>query len=151
MAKTKITMEMIKAYSVADRHELYKKARVRDDEDAKLVLKMIEECGLPFSESGGIKNSNPLSLAIFEIVNSPAGISAALAAQASGLPPMAGIDPLIVEVLGVDYGAHNMTTVQAGSMVGEMMRSKGFVKTGEASLPATCVARTASLFAPKKK
>jgi len=140
------TLEKLKSLSVAERHQLYKNARSNPSPEAKALVRMIEDAGLPYSESGGIRNDDPLSLKIHEIVNSSEGVEAAMEAQREGFPPMARIDIILVRELGVDYGPHNMSTNQAGSFVAELMRAKGFRKIGEASLPPGCVAKSGATF-----
>ena len=60
------------------------------------------------------------------VIESPEGQAACLKATADGLPALAGVEPMIVERMGSRYGQIGMTTVTAGSIVGELMLSKGF-------------------------
>jgi hypothetical protein len=81
-----------------------------------------------------------------EVIYSNGGRAAALAATKAGLPAMAGIDPMLQEALGSDYGPHNMGTHTAGGIVGELMQSLGYKNVGQKPLPDHCVAKTAAVW-----
>jgi hypothetical protein len=137
------TKEKLAGLSPSARVEVYKNAKRLDTPEARAVLKLIEEAGLPFSDTMCPTEDDPLAIAIYDTVFSPAGRSAAIAALEKGLPPLAGIDPLLLTKLGNDYGAHNMTTATAGSMIAELMRSLGYKETGRnLPLPPGSVAKT---------
>jgi hypothetical protein len=93
-----------------------------------------------------ILSTDPLYTGMKEIVNSPAGQAAAIAAANAGLPALAGIDPLLSTAFGADYGKHNLSTATAGDFVANLMRSLGYKKVGRKDLPSHCVARSADLF-----
>jgi hypothetical protein len=59
---------------------------------------------------------------------------------------MSGIDPMLQVALGSDYGAHNMGTATAGSLVGQLMQSLGY-KAGQKAMPPHCIAKTAATWA----
>jgi hypothetical protein len=86
---------------------------------------------------------DPITLKMKQIIHSPEGQAAAVAAANAGLPAMAGIDPMLSAALGTDYGKHNLATATAGDFVANLMRSFGFKESGRRSLPSHCVARTA--------
>jgi hypothetical protein len=137
------TKEKLAAKSPHDRAILYKNARRLGTPAAFALVKMIEEAGLPFSDTACPTNDNPLTIAIYDVVFSVEGRAAAVDAVEKGFPPLAGVDPLLLNRLGVDYGPHNMTTSWAGSMIAQLMRSLGYKQGGGNSpLPAGCVART---------
>ena len=92
---------------------------------------------------------DPITLRMEQIINSPQGRQAAMAAAAAGLPAMAGIDPLLSTALGADYGKHNFATATAGDLVAKLMRSLGYTEAGSRSLPTHCVAKTAMMWKPK--
>ena len=67
------------------------------------------------------------------------------------IPALAGIDPMLLSALGVDYGSHNEGTISAGYLVAQMMRMHGYKLTGrKGKLPSTCVAKTAEIYEPNK-
>jgi hypothetical protein len=86
---------------------------------------------------------DPITLKMEEIILSPEGRQAAIAATAAGLPAMAGIDPILSTALGDDYGKHNFATATAGDFVAKLMRSLGYKEAGSRKLPSHCVAKTA--------
>lgn len=139
------THQKLAAMSVHDRAELYRNAcRLGHTPQGATLKKMLEEAGLPFSEAGCLSADDPIYLKMRELIESPEGRAAGVAAVKVGLPAMAGVDPLLQVLLGSDYGSHNMGTQTAGSIVAEVMRSLGYKKTGEATLPSNCVAKTAA-------
>lgn len=139
------TMENLKAMSVHDRANLYKSAcRLGHTPDGAALKKLLEEAGLPFSDSACLKMDDPITMRMHEIIYSLPGREAAISAVKLGLPAMAGIDPMLQASLGSDYGPHNMGTATAGSIVGELMSMLGYKKTGEKPLPPHCVAKTAA-------
>jgi hypothetical protein len=128
-----------------DRNNLFKNAvRLSHTAEGAALKKLIEDAGLPFSESAMPSSDDPLVLKMHEIVHSQEGRTAAIASTKMGLPALAGVDPLLSQALGVDYGPHNWGTIIAGSMVGELMHSLGYKKTGRKSMPPGSVAKTAA-------
>lgn len=143
-----VTLETLKAMSVHDRAALYKNAcRLGHTPAGAALKKQLEEAGLPFSEDGCLTNDNPITIKMRDIIFAPVGRNACVAAVKAGLPAMAGVDPMLQVALGSDYGPHNMGTQTAGSIVGELMQSLGYKKTGSKPLPANCVAKTAATWA----
>ena len=142
MAKT-WTLAELRLMPVNDRAALYRNAcRLGDRPGAAALKALIEEAGLPFSESACLTNDDPLTLKMHEIIHSVAGREAAILAAKAGLPALAGVDPLIARALGADYGPHNFATNTAGSLVGELMSSLGYRKAAPMALPPGCVARS---------
>lgn len=147
MAK-KWTLEELKAMSVHDRAELYRNAcRLGHTDDGAALKIRIEEAGLPFSEEACLSMDDPITIKMWEIINSPEGQKAAVEAVQGGEPGMLAIDPMLQVALGSDYGPHNMGTATAGSLVGRLMLSLGYKKAGTKKLPAHCVAKTAATWA----
>jgi hypothetical protein len=145
------TDEQLSSFSVHQRHEIYKKARALGTPEALALCDRIERSGLPFSDSASLRSNDPIVQKMAEVIFSPEAVAAALEATNKGLPALAGIDPLLSEVLGVDYGSHNDGTMNAGFIVAEMMRTRGFKNSGrKGKLPPTCVAKTAEIFVPNK-
>jgi hypothetical protein len=113
---------------------------------------LIETLGLPYSDPGSLKFDDPIFLKMHEIIFSERGKAAAIEATQAGLPALAGIDPLLSEALGVDYGSHNDGTINAGYLVAQMMRAQGYKLTGrKGKLPPACTAKTAEIYVPIRK
>lgn len=139
------TLDDLEAMSPHDRHTLFKNAvRLSHTPEGAALKAMIDEAGLPFSENAMPSSDDPLVLKMYDIVNSPEGRAAAVASTKNDLPALAGVDPLLSQTLGADYGPHNWGTVIAGSMVGELMQSLGYRKVGRKSMPPGSVAKTAA-------
>ena len=146
MAK-KWTPEELRAMSVRERADLYKNAcRLAHTPEGAALKKDIEDAGLPFSEEAALKGDDPILLRMHEVIYSKEGREAALKATKDGLPAMAGVDPLLAEALGSDYGPHNRSTINAGEIVGSLMRSLGYKKDLQRTLPEHCVATSATLW-----
>jgi len=129
--------------SVGDRHNLWKNAKAKDTPEGRSLVSAIEALGLPFSETGGLKMDDPLTLRMWSIIHSAEGKAACFAATTQGFPAVAGVDPMLREALGVDYGSHNQSTNTAGAIVAEVMRTAGYVQAAEGKpLPAGSVAKT---------
>jgi hypothetical protein len=92
--------------------------------------------------------TDPVYLRMEEIVWSSAGRAAAIAATEQGLPAMAGIDPLLQADLGEQYHPHDQATMNAGFIVGGLMRHLGYVDGGQGKLPVDCIAKTAMKWKP---
>jgi hypothetical protein len=146
---TKIDEAKLRAMSVHDRHQVWINARKKDTPEAKAIVKLIEKLGLPYSEEACLRGDDPITMKIWEIVNQ--STDAMIAATEKGLPAMSGVDGRLSELLGVDYGGHNMATATAGSMVAERMRQLGYRNSGrKGQMPAGSVAKTAEIFVPNK-
>jgi hypothetical protein len=148
---TKIDEAKLRGMSVHERHRLWINARKIDSDEAKEMVRMIENLGLPYSDPGSLKFDDPIFLKMEEIISSAEGKSAAIEATKKGLPALAGVDPLLSAKLGVDYGAHNDGTINAGFLVAQMMRTQGYKLSGrKGKLPPTCLAKTAEIYIPIK-
>jgi hypothetical protein len=110
---------------------------------------LIDSLNLPLS-SGGMSEDHPLYREMQKVVWSAEGKAAAIEAVDKGQPAMAGIDPLLQKVMGDRYGREYQGTVNAGYIVGELMRFLGYDKKGEADLPSGCVAKTAATWRRNK-
>ena len=150
----KYDVAKIETMSRSELYELHKNAKnklTHPKKDiaaaAQAIIDLIEASGLPYSEEGGLSDDNPIMIEIREIVNSKEAEAAMRKAVADGLPPMAGVDPMLAKALREDYGGHNQATARAGDLVAKKMRQLGFKDTGkEGYLPADCVAKTARIF-----
>jgi hypothetical protein len=142
------TLDELKNISVHDRAEIYRNAcRLGHTPEGAALKQLLERAGLPFSEDGCLTMDDPITIKMHEVINSREGRAAAVASVARGEPALAGIDPMLQVALGSDYGSHNMGTTTAGSLVGELMQSLGFKKTGQKPMPPHCVAKTAATWA----
>jgi hypothetical protein len=143
----KYTLEQIKGMTLHQRHTLWKNARTRTNPEAREVVRMVEECGLPYSESKALRMDDPITMRMYEIINSPEGKASMIAATERGLPAIDGVDRRLSEELGVDYGGHNMATNTAGVLVAECMERLGYRKTGrKGRLTEGSVAKTGEIF-----
>jgi hypothetical protein len=105
---------------------------------------------VPLSESGGGRSEDhPLYIDMQEVIWSAEGKAAAISAANDGLPAMAGIDPLLQKKMGRRYGTDHQGTVNAGSIVAELMRYLGYEKHPDGQLAEGCVAQTAAMWKPK--
>lgn len=139
------TFEMLASVSVHRRHELWKIARKKTSTEAQQLRRLIENCGLPYSSA--LKQGDPLVQKMTKIINSAKAVRVAIEATEAGLPAMQGVDPILSIALGVDYGPHNRATNEAGYLISQMMKSKGYVNSGrKGSLPSYCIAKTAEIF-----
>jgi hypothetical protein len=146
------TVEKLASKTVHERHQLWMNARSKSTAEAKALVQMIETCGLPFSEAAALKASDPLVQKMIDIINSQVAVKAAIDATEAGLPALQGVDPILSQTLGVDYGPHNRGTLEAGYWVAQMMHSKGYKNSGKkGGLPASCIAKTAEIFVPNSK
>jgi hypothetical protein len=107
------------------------------------LVELIDSLHLPLS-SGGMPSTDPVYIEMRDIVWSAEGKAEAVRAVTAGLPAMAYVDPLLQRVMGPRYRREAQGTVTAGALVGEVMRHLGYEWSGEAPLPADCIARTAA-------
>jgi hypothetical protein len=145
----KLTPEKLGAMSVAERHQLWRNARVSNHPDAKKLLEMLEQSGLPYADNKVVGLTDPVALKMYDIINSEEARVAMIQATEAGWPALAGVDPMLNHALGVDYGKHNMTTNTAGEFVTERMRALGYTKGNQRPMPPGCVARSAVMFVKK--
>jgi hypothetical protein len=146
-------IEKLRALSPVGRHNLWVNALKQADTNPKAaeIVHLIETSGLDYRREKSLTLDDPISKRMEMVIFSPEGKTAALEATAQGLPALAGIDPLLVDALGKDYGKHNEATAQAGFVLTNMMRQLGYENGGSAPLPKNCVARSGQLFVLKPK
>lgn len=140
------TVEEIAKLPQERRAAMYDNALRVGGPEGQALAKLIEESGLPHRNPSCPSDNDPIMRRIEEVVFSEEGRRAAIAAADQGLPAMAGIDPLLQQALGKDYGKHNLTTATAGDRVANLMREMGYREAGSRSLPTGCVAKTAMLW-----
>jgi len=142
------TKAKIAALPAAKRAVLYANARAQGTAIGDALAELIADTGLPFSEGGGLAESDPLYIRMHQIIFSAEGRNAAISAVEKGLPPLVGVDPMLNAALQADYGNHNMGPANAGFIVAALMRHLGYRETGtSAPLPPGCVAKTGMLWA----
>jgi hypothetical protein len=96
----------------------------------------------------GLRLTDPVYLRIKEIIYSPDGRAAVLAATAKGEPALAGVDPLLKAALGTDYKRDDLGTASAGDLVAKLMRGLGYKAHKTKRCGPECVARTALTWLP---
>jgi hypothetical protein len=77
----KYTLDQIRGMTNHQRHTLWKNARTRN---APELVRLIEECGLPYTENAALRMDDPITIRMFQIINSPEGKAAMLAATEKG-------------------------------------------------------------------
>jgi hypothetical protein len=146
--KIKAPTEMqLHAMTPEQRMTIRSRAEKLGGEIGNATVALIDSLNLPLS-SGGMSEDHPLYREMQKIVWSAEGKVAAVHAVDRGLPAMAGIDPLLRKIMGDRYGLEYQGTMNAGYIVGELMRFLGYQKDGEAGLPSDCVAKTAATWRP---
>lgn len=146
----KYTLEDLKLMSPEQRSQLYHNAVERRDKGGQEIIDLIDSSGLPL-RSGGMRTSDPVYLKMEEIIWGKEGRKAALAATEKGLPALCGVEPLLKKELSNRYSPHDMGTVSAGAIMGELMRHLGYTAAGEAKCPEGGVAKTAMKWLPHKR
>lgn len=120
-----------------------------DNQLGRSTVALIDSLHLPLS-SGGMSLDDPLYREMQEIVWSARARAAALLSVENGLPALAGVDPILQELMGTRYGREAQGTMNAGSLVAEVMRHEGYEKSGDGPLPPGCIARTAATWKSKQ-
>jgi hypothetical protein len=131
--------------SEAQRRALYDNAKRIGSSEALAVVNLILENDLLVTDGGGLARDHPVIQQIEAIARSPEGRAAAKAASDTGLPALAGVDPLLKSALGPAYGSFD-TTSWAGGFVVEEMESQGYRQAGRRPMPTDCIAKTAAFF-----
>ncbi|CAN7732869.1 hypothetical protein LJR010_006037 [Ensifer adhaerens] len=102
----KIDLVALQAMSPERRAQLYENARKKRNEGGQVIIDLIDSSGLPL-RSGGMTLSDPVYVAMEEIIWSQAARTRLLEAVEHGLPALAGVEPLIREELGERYHPHD--------------------------------------------
>ena len=129
-----ITLDMLKSMSPDGRARLYARARQVRDSGGQQILDLIDELGLPL-RSGGMTAADPVYLEMEEIIWSPAGRSTCLEATKRGEPALAGVEPMIRDRLGPRYHPHDQGTMNAGYIVGSLMKHLGYGPSRAGRMP----------------
>lgn len=144
------THERLAAKTADERYNVWVNAKAKDTADAQELARFIEASGLEYAPTGGISMSDPRVIEMRDVIESPEGQAACLKATADGLPALAGVERMIVERMGGRYGPFSMMTVTAGSIVGELMLSKGYRIEKQKKMPEGSVAKTAAFWVARK-
>lgn len=134
--------------SAMERANLYKNAIRLGTPEAKAVIEQMVKHDLLVTDTGGLPQDHPVIVRIEEIVRSEAGKTAAKQAAERGRPALEGVDPLLRNDLGDDYGRFD-TTNWAGFFVADEMRKAGYKQLGERSLKKGCIAKSGTFFDKK--
>ncbi|WP_424360971.1 hypothetical protein [Methylocystis parvus] len=137
------TETQLRAMTPEQRMLVRQRAAKLNNEIGAVTVALIDSLHLPLS-SGGMSEDHPLYREMQEVIWSAEAKSAAVKAVEKGLPAMAGVDPILQRVMGERYGREYQGTMNAGYIVGEVMRYLGYDKVGEGPLPEGCVAKTAA-------
>jgi hypothetical protein len=140
------TYERLAAKTAEERYNVWANAKAKGGVEAQELARFIETSGLDYAPTGGISMSDPRVLEMRDVIESPEGVAACLKATADGLPALAGVEPMIVERMKERYGSFSQMTVTAGSIVGELMLSKGYKIASQKKMPAGAVAKTAAVW-----
>ncbi len=140
------TFEKLQAKTPEERFNVWVNARAKKTAEADALAGFIEASGLDYAPTGGISMSDPRVLEMRELIESSEGQAACLKATADNLPALAGVEPMIAAKMGARYGQFSMMTVTAGSIVGELMLSKGYKIAAQKKMPDGSVAKTAAFW-----
>lgn len=99
----------------------------------------------------GVKLDEPFGKLMASIVNSELAVQAATVATTEGWPAMAGVEPILVEHLGLSYSKRYEANIQAGYLVGMMMDRLGFPRSRpDEPMPPGSLAATGIVFSAKQ-
>jgi hypothetical protein len=118
------TRTSLAARTPAERHAIWKRARMLRTADGNQLAREIERLGLPYEEPDRLAEDDPMRAQMTEIVTSPAGRSACVEATLDGLPAIAGVDPLLHDAFGRDYR-------QSDEAVAQLMDELGYAPAGD--------------------
>jgi hypothetical protein len=147
-----ITFEKLQQKTPKERHRIFENithSRLFSEEDKSRYLELVMESG-PIDGDTALTLDNPFMQRMYEIIHSPAGRAACVAATEQGLPALAGVEPLLVAELGEDYARTYMATPSAGGFVGMLMRELNYVLSGRKDMPAGSVAKRAATWQKRR-
>jgi hypothetical protein len=136
------TRSSLAARTPAERHAIWKRARLLRTADGNQLAREIERLGLPYEEPDRLAEDDPMRAAMAQIVTSPEGRSACVEATLDGLPAIAGIDPLLHDALGRDYRQSDEAVATAHALVAQVMGEQGYAPAGNKTLPSRYIARS---------
>jgi hypothetical protein len=135
------TRSSLASRTAQERYAIGKRARSLRTADGNQLAREIERLGLPYAEPGLLAQTDPMRIAMCDIVASPEARAACIEATLDGLPAIAGVDPMLHDALGPDYRKSDEAIATAGALVAELMSSIGYVEAGTKDLPNRYVAR----------
>jgi hypothetical protein len=109
------TVEKLRALSLKQRDNLFENARAQDTDEARAIIEILVENDLLVRAGGGLTREHPIIQRMEEVIRSTNARHAAVKASDDGLPALAGIDAMLAEALGADYGDYD-TTSWAGTL-----------------------------------
>ena len=136
------TRSSLAARTPAERHAIWKRARLLRTADGNQLAREIERLGLPYEEPDRLPQDDPMRAAMTDIIVSAAGRSACIEATLDGLPAIAGVDPMLHDALGRDYRQSDEAVATAATLVAEVMDRLGYVPAGTKPLPSRYIARS---------
>ena len=119
------TRASLAARTPAERHAIWKRARMLRTADGNQLAREIERLGLPYEEADPWAEDHPTRGAMAEIIESPTGRSACIEATLDGLPAIAGVDPLLHEAFGRDYRHSDQAVATAQALVAQAHEPAG--------------------------
>lgn len=137
------SLDRLAGLSQVQLETLYQNAVNHGSDEANDIIELILQHELLEKVGGGLKRYHPIVQRIESICRSPEGIAAGIAAAHQGQAPMAGVDILLQEGVGPNYGNYD-TTSWVGGFVAEEMEAEGWLRQGRKALPPECVAKTAA-------
>lgn len=141
-----IDIEALKKMTPEQRAQLWINASKKLDKGGAEIIELLKSSGLPL-RSGGLSAGDPVHIRLEEIIWSKEAQQKMVAATKSGLPALSGVEKMIVEDLGDQYGKFDLGTATAGSIVAEVMRFLGYkILKGDVKMPEGSVAKTAALW-----
>lgn len=136
----KLTKVQLQAMSSEKRLILRNNALTRGGPEAEALIALLDSLHLPIGSSGGMPLTDPIFVEMRDIAWSEEGVAAMLNAVESGLPALAGLDPLLQAKMGGRYRIEGQGRESAGVVAAEVMRHRGYEQAGDAKLPAGCLA-----------
>lgn len=127
-------------------------ASPKQQEMAQDMMDLITESGRLYVDSEnpvGLSPLDPICVEMREIVKDPDNVEKMVEVALEGKAPLGVVDPLLFEALESRYSKRYHATQTAGDFVAQVMKAKGFSKSGSCKLPEGSIAKTGSKF--KKK
>jgi len=135
------TRASLAARTPAERHAIWKRAKMLRTADGNQLAREIERLGLPYEEPDQLAEDDPMRAIMAEIIGSADGRSACIEATIDGLPAIAGVDPLLHDAFGRDYRHNDEAVATAQALVARVMEQAGYVPAGSKALPSRYIAR----------
>jgi hypothetical protein len=147
-----ITFEALKKKTPKERFKIAentKYSKLFSVDEKQKYLEIIHVSGPVDGRTAGSAD-DPFHLEMEEIINSTVGRKACVDATAQGMPALAGVEPMIIAHFGDEYAQTHLSTMTAGSLVGQLMRELGYDIVGRKPMPADAVAKTAAVWGKRR-